>query len=307
MKRLSFTLGLIVVLTGAHPPLVAKIVLKKPKLLQAKPQNLGQYAHDGKLKKVKEAVEKWGADVNADYWWEKFSPYLGIGRGGKHGSISGSRLTRQFRGSPLHAAAMAKHEEVAEYLIAKGANVNAKALGSTPLHVAAWSGSKDIVALLITKGADVNAKREDGWTPLHAAAKNGNKYVTALLIAKGANVNARTRTKFHRKSKIKVFTPLGTLARAAAEKPLSPHYKETALLLLQAGANPYIRVKSAYPRPFSRGRYPYQIVPRFSRLRKILDPEERGEKAKAEKAKERKASFKEGLSKFGEQIGITVE
>ena len=42
--------------------------------------------------------------------------------------------------------------------------------GSTPLHEAARSGRKEIAELLIDKGAEVNAKEDGGMTPLHPAA-----------------------------------------------------------------------------------------------------------------------------------------
>jgi ankyrin repeat protein len=45
--------------------------------------------------------------------------------------------------------------------------VNAKAEeGWTPLHDAARGGHKEIAELLIAKGADLNAKDNDGETPL---------------------------------------------------------------------------------------------------------------------------------------------
>ena len=62
------------------------------------------------------------------------------------------------------------HKQVAELLIANGADVNAKADSWTPLHSAALTGHKEIVELLIAaKGADVNAKDDDGKTPLNWA------------------------------------------------------------------------------------------------------------------------------------------
>jgi len=43
--------------------------------------------------------------------------------------------------------------------------------GITALHSAAMMGHIEIADLLIAKGADVNAKDEiTGWTPLHYAA-----------------------------------------------------------------------------------------------------------------------------------------
>ena len=94
----------------------------------------------------------------------------------------------------LHYATDEGHGEIAELLIAKGADVNAMAdIGATPLHPAALSGHKEIAELLIAKGADVNAMGEfDGRTSLHYAAEEGHKKTAELLIAKGADVNAIT-------------------------------------------------------------------------------------------------------------------
>ena len=81
--------------------------------------------------------------------------------------------------TPLHCAARESHNEIAELLIAKGADVNAKdRQGMTPLHFAAIKRHnkeiKEIVELLIAKGADVNAKTDDGGTPLNAAIFAGS-------------------------------------------------------------------------------------------------------------------------------------
>ncbi len=68
--------------------------------------------------------------------------------------------------TPLHWAIGKKHDEVALYLISKGADVNAKAKnGSTPLHMAARWGRLKPAQVLIQKGVDVNALNEFGNTP----------------------------------------------------------------------------------------------------------------------------------------------
>ena len=51
---------------------------------------------------------------------------------------------------------------------------------------------KEIAELLIANGADVNVKNDFGPTPLHWAADEGHKEIVELLIANGANVNAKS-------------------------------------------------------------------------------------------------------------------
>ena len=77
---------------------------------------------------------------------------------------------------------MKGHKEVAELLIDKGADVNAKdEWGSTPLHYAALKGHKEVAELLIDKGADVHAKGDDGKTPIDFATHPDNPNAAAEI------------------------------------------------------------------------------------------------------------------------------
>lgn len=109
-----------------------------------------------------------------------------------------NRANINVKGKPsdktlLHCAAESGEYELAELLIDKGVNVNAKSYyGDTPLHEALYNGHKDIAELLIDKGANVNVKdKSDGKTLLHLAVQSGRKDIVELLIAKGADVNAK--------------------------------------------------------------------------------------------------------------------
>jgi ankyrin repeat protein len=94
----------------------------------------------------------------------------------------------------LHEAAAKGDKDVVEWLIAKGAKVNAKAeSGWRPLHEAAQFGNKDTVKLLLDRGANVNAIDKGGETPLHWAAGGGHKDVVKLLLDRGANVNYKDK------------------------------------------------------------------------------------------------------------------
>lgn len=105
--------------------------------------------------------------------------------------------------SLLHIAAENGNYPICDFLISKGANINAQAHGLiTPLHLAAKNGNKEVVEYLIKKGANVNSLATDnqysewvvqkcncGDTPLHFALKNGHEEVAYILINNEANIN----------------------------------------------------------------------------------------------------------------------
>jgi pectate lyase len=89
--------------------------------------------------------------------------------------------------TPLYWAVREHHEDVAELLIEKGANVQVKnRRGWTPLHHAVRGGNRDMVELLITKCADVNAKLKSGKTALSLAKERGHTEIVELLRKHGA-------------------------------------------------------------------------------------------------------------------------
>ena len=97
--------------------------------------------------------------------------------------------------TPLHVAALRGHLEIAEFLISKGAEVNAKTRGLewTPLHMAALSGHEDVAILLVANQAEIDASSSTGNTPLHEAAGKGHITIVELLVSNGADVNAKNR------------------------------------------------------------------------------------------------------------------
>eukprot|EP00434_Breviolum_minutum_P015714 symbB.v1.2.013846.t1/scaffold988.1/size146321/3 len=93
--------------------------------------------------------------------------------------------------TPLHQAAYNGHVETAEFLLSKGAAVDAKRIdGDTPLHLAAWNGHVEAAEFLLSKGAAVDATKNNGNTPLHMATCNGHVKAAELLLSKGATVDA---------------------------------------------------------------------------------------------------------------------
>ena len=120
----------------------------------------------------------------------------------------------------LHVAAKWGREDLADLLIAAGADVEARnEIDQRPLHIAARYGRPTVVKLLLARGADVGAS---GWrvhTPLHAASCGlgsqsniGSRVeVATLLLAAGADVNARERGSG--------FTPLRCATSYESRKP----------------------------------------------------------------------------------------
>ena len=77
--------------------------------------------------------------------------------------------------------------------LANGVDINAEdsEFGVTALSWAALLDNTEIAKFLIAKGADINAKSRDGSTPLHSAAFLGHTEIAELLIQKGAEVNSK--------------------------------------------------------------------------------------------------------------------
>ena len=93
--------------------------------------------------------------------------------------------------TPLMCAAGMGHEEVAIYLIKKGADVNVKgAKNAVPLHFAAMHGKKKLVELLIAKGADVNAESEVGMRPLDFAITSDETDIANIIFKNGGRTGA---------------------------------------------------------------------------------------------------------------------
>jgi ankyrin repeat protein len=100
--------------------------------------------------------------------------------------------------TPLHLACFFGHPGVAEFLIARGADVRARGrnpMQNTPLHAAAAGRNKEAARALLEHGADVSERQSGGWTALHAAAQNGDVEMVRLLIAGGADVQARAENQ----------------------------------------------------------------------------------------------------------------
>ncbi|MBC7862454.1 MAG: ankyrin repeat domain-containing protein [Bacteroidia bacterium] len=96
--------------------------------------------------------------------------------------------------SILHGAVMDDKEELINFLIEKGAEVNAKNdEGITPLHIVLYP---EIAEILIKKGALVNCISDNGNTPLHSMAENGDESLdeVKILLKNGADKTLKNKS-----------------------------------------------------------------------------------------------------------------
>ncbi|XP_063379743.1 palmitoyltransferase Hip14 [Cydia fagiglandana] len=87
----------------------------------------------------------------------------------------------------LHWAAINNRREICQYLLARGAHVDAVGgeLRATPLHWAARQGHLEAAVILVRAGADLTRRDAEGCAPLHLAAQFGHTAVAAYLVAAG--------------------------------------------------------------------------------------------------------------------------
>jgi len=93
--------------------------------------------------------------------------------------------------TPLYDAVCHNQLEIAELLLANGADVNARdGYQHTPLIQALWvNNHQKMMRLLLAKGADVDLEDKFKMTALAHAAKQGQLEDAKILLANDANVN----------------------------------------------------------------------------------------------------------------------
>jgi ankyrin repeat protein len=95
---------------------------------------------------------------------------------------------------PLGLAIFFRHRELAQWLIAEGADVNAAAENAqkvAPLHAAAAVCDQATAEMLLARGADPHARQQMEYTALHGAASRGDVAFGRLLITHGASLDAK--------------------------------------------------------------------------------------------------------------------
>ena len=92
--------------------------------------------------------------------------------------------------TPLVASVVRNHLSMVEFLVSRGADVNAEINEKeTGLLFAAYHGFVEIVDVLIQNGADLKHKNEEGMDSLMQSVLENHLSTAKLLVAYGANVN----------------------------------------------------------------------------------------------------------------------
>ncbi|TLM87253.1 ankyrin repeat domain-containing protein [Pseudarthrobacter sp. NamE5] len=130
----------------------------------------------------------------------------------------------------LIAAAKANNVSLVQELIGRGGDVNAKdAIQDSAFLYAGAEGFNEVLQLTLAAGADVASTNRYGGTALIPASEHGNVETVRILIDAGVPVNH-----------------VNNLGWTAMQEAIllnngGPRQQEVVRLLLDAGADPYIR------------------------------------------------------------------
>ncbi len=109
-------------------------------------------------------------------------------------SDQGDRINKHYfskRITLLQAAIHHDQQEVVQFLIDEGANLDMLSENKTPLMHAAEKNNQYIIDLLIKEGANINALNKQKKTTLFYCAKHGNVEMAQMLVKNGANIKLK--------------------------------------------------------------------------------------------------------------------
>lgn len=140
--------------------------------------------------------------------------------------------------TPLMAAIEGDHEDVIDFFLKSGANVNPEVNatmqveglgGASPLYTATRKENLAVVKKLLKRGVDVNRPAPNGWTPLKSAAQQGCLEIVKALLEAGADPNIADDTN---------YTPLMNAVSGEHEDIVKILLKFKADPNVQSGENP---------------------------------------------------------------------
>jgi hypothetical protein len=98
----------------------------------------------------------------------------------------------RYMNTPLIIAAKSGQIECAKMLLANGAYIDSQCMRKcSPLIWSVDNGHNDVAKLLIKNGAALNTQDDEGWTALMTAVYRRNTEIVRVLVNNGANIHAK--------------------------------------------------------------------------------------------------------------------
>lgn len=97
-------------------------------------------------------------------------------------------FTGHLQAAEIHVAVIGGEVAMVQALLSEDpdlVNAEDEEYGNTPLHYAAQKGFLELAELLLSRGADINARENIGRTPFFRANSAGHKDVADFLRKKG--------------------------------------------------------------------------------------------------------------------------
>lgn len=195
--------------------------------------------------------------------------------------------------TPLMVALFDGKEEVALFLIKKGADVHfADNSGYQPLHWAAFQGYAAVIGEIVGRGGIVNVTTHYAWTPLMQAAALGHRRAVEVLLDLGAQPNTRdnegwsplhkacsnnhrevVQILIHRGSAVDLECADGTTALHIAARL---GHEDLVDVLLINGANPVEQdAKGVTPLHLAAGRGDARMIDRMLETYRFTSPRDK--------------------------------